>query len=208
MEVIEQEPIQEPAHTSNGMIWKILTGVFALTAIIAIIVAIATGGSKQCTDNGSTNNSSNPSNSQSKQSSNNTPSNNTTDELALKNFDVSIGGLVNAAGFNSGSILTLKTNADGTYMLGEVKANGVFGYAYRELPNGSWKKTALMPTEETAVCEETDKQELYAFKGIIFSGAGNVELKCKHQISTGSTTLVTITEALDKDYYKSSNQFH
>ena len=205
MEVIEQEPIQEPEHVSNGIVWKILTGVFALTTIIAIIVAVATGGPKECTD-GSSSGSSMPSSNQGKQSSNNIPSGNTTtDELALKNFDVSIGGLVNAAGFGSGSILTLKTNADGTYMLGEVKANGVLGYAFRELPSGSWKKTALNSTEETAVCEETDEQELYAFKGIIFSGAGNVELKCKHQISTGSTTLVNITEALEKDYYKSSN---
>jgi len=207
MEVIEQEPIAEPERGNNGIIWKILTCVFAVTTIIAGFIALTSGSKETKSEN---NSSSNNSSSSSKSSASTPSSSNsgtqTTDELALKNFDINIGGLVGAAGFGSGSILTLKTNSDGTYMFGEVKANGQFGYAYRALPNGSWQKSPLNETGSNVICEETKKDILEIFEGISFSGAGT-ELKCTHLGETSSTTSkpseipVTATEALNKGYY-------
>ncbi len=212
MEVIEQEPIQEPERATGDMVWKILTGAFVATTIIAFIVGLAIGGSGK--SNSSTGDGGSSNNKGSQQSSNNSGSSSSSqssdkDDLALKSFDVSIGGLVNGAGFNYGSILTLKTNADGTYMLGEVKSGETLGYTYRSLPSGSWKHSTLNSTGENAICEEIEEEELYAFKGVTFSGAGNVELKCSHKSTsmsgTETTTVVSLTEALDNDYYKSSN---
>lgn len=175
METIEQDPndivLQGPVKSNNDLIFKITTGVFAVTTIIFAIVAFA-GGNKSSEPETSKDNAT----TSTSQSTNTNPSEEKPD-LALKNFDVKIGKMVGGAGFNSGSILNIKTNADGTYITGEIKSGEAYGYTYRSLPSGEWQKTPISSDGKT-YCNEISEEVMKAFAGITFAGPGNVELSC------------------------------
>ena len=173
METIEQDPNdevlkQKPKKAVNPcLIWQILTGVFAIGMIIFIIVAFAgKGGDEKCakTEKSSESNTSSAS-----------EGGETKKDLALKNFDVNIGKLVNAAGFNYGSILSIKTNADGTFMIGEIKNGDTVRFAIRPLPDGSWRRSNMVADAAEIegannTCSNIPKSELEAFSNYKTSG--------------------------------------
>ena len=221
METIEQDPndevLREPIRESNGMIWKILTCVFLATTIIAGVIVLTSkkddptncakvNEKTQTTADGQTSEDADI---------------NSEDSLALKNFDVNISKLVGAAGFNFGSILSIKTNADGTYMLGEVKNGEKYGFAYRKLPKGDWESTKLKigPTdkESNALVEcatEISKTELELFSN--YKSSTGKDLLCLDDSVPEDTEdaenvgydpiVITAAEALKKGLYKESEQ--
>ena len=202
METIDQDPndivLQEPVKANNGLPFKIATCVLAGTTILFGLIAFFNGNKPAETKK-------DESKSDSSQTAD-APAAEEKEDLTLKNFDVNIGKLVNAAGFYSGSILTIKTNADGTYMFGEVRSNGVTGFVYRKLPSGEWTGTSLTPIGEAANCEELDKSLLEAFAGVTFSD--KTELKCgveeaaEKEDDPPVRTTMTVSEALKGNYYK------
>lgn len=200
-------PPKKPQKANSDLIWKVLAGVFLVTTIIFLIISIAKGGSNE--------NSSNSTNKSGSSSSSNGSGEDAPVETGykLKGFDISIGKLMGSVGFNYGSILTLKTNADGTYLIGEVKNGDNIRFAYRSLPDGAWKKTGLKSAaydktkEQLVECDMAiAKEELEAFAGIKDS-KGN-ELVCSiteepdDEDSEASSTNYTAAEALKDKLYK------
>ena len=165
-------PPKKPQRADSRLIWKILCGVFFITTVIFFIIAIAKGGAE---GNGGVDASNGQSNGN---SSSQGGSSEPEDSLALKNFNVDIGKLVGAAGFNYGSILSIKTNADGTYMIGEIKNGNAVKFAIRSLPNGSWEKANLITGRDNIegannTCLNISKTELEVFSGYKTSAGGD-----------------------------------
>ena len=216
METIDQDPndivLQEPVKANNGLPFKIATCVLAGTTILFGLIAFFNGNKPAETkkDEGG------PDSSQTADATTAEEK----EDLALKNFDVNIGKLVGAAGFNYGSILSIKTNADGTYMIGEVKNNDRYGFAYRKLPDGAWTtaKVGVGPFDKDthigANCEtEVTKTELEIFAN--FKSSTGSELYCldnsvpedmvgKENIGYDAV-VITAAEALKKGLYKESD---
>lgn len=215
METIDQDPndivLQEPIKSKSDLPFKIATCVFAITTIFfgALVLFNKPSETKKDGDK-----------SESSESSSEGGASEEKQDLALKNFDVNIGKLVGAAGFNYGSILSIKTNADGTYMIGEVKNNDRYGFAYRKLPDGAWTtaKVGVGPfdkdTHIAANCEtEVTKTELEIFAN--FKSSTGSELYCldnsvpedmvgKENIGYDAV-VITAAEALKKGLYKESD---
>ena len=220
METIEQDPNDEvlraPVKSHNDMIFKITTGILAVTTIVFGAIALFGGNKGADTDkksdnkDGSSQTSSDGGSSDSKSE----------DSLALKNFDVNIGKLVGAAGFSYGSILSIKTNADGTYMIGEVKNGDNYGFTYRKLPDGDWKSTKLgigpydKDTHIAPNCEtEISKTELEVFAN--YKSSTGKELYCldnsvpedlEGEENIGyDAVVITAAEALKKGLYQAAD---
>lgn len=215
METIDQDPndivLQEPVKSKSDLPFKITTCVLAVTTIFfgALVLFNKPSETKNDSDK-----------SESSESSSEGGASEEKQDLALKNFDVNIGKLVGAAGFNYGSILSIKTNADGTYMIGEVKNNDRYGFAYRKLPDGAWTtaKVGVGPfdkdTHIAANCEtEVTKTELEIFAN--FKSSTGSELYCldnsipedmvgKENIGYDAV-VITAAEALKKGLYKESD---
>ena len=213
MEVIEQDPKdlpETPEYTSSGVVWKILTGVFLITTIIFVIVSFTKGGDANCSD-GSKSGDSNSSKTASGNTSGNASDTSGGSSNAgsseggeLKDFDVDIPGLVNGAGFGSGSILTIRTNSTGEWMVGEVSSDNKVGYAYRSLPSGKWQHANF---GEGAKCKDIARDEMDAFNGVTVKNPDFLKCSADSSSSTGNTTtsssiVYTIKEALDKGIYK------
>jgi hypothetical protein len=213
MEVIEQDPKdlpEIPEYTSSGVVWKLLTGVFLITTIIFVIVSFTKGGDANCSD-GSKSGDSNSSKTASGNTSGNASGTSggssnagSSEGSELKDFDVDIPGLVNGAGFGSGSILTIRTNSTGEWMVGEVSSNNKVGYAYRSLPSGKWQHANF---GEGAKCKDITRDEMDAFNGVTVKNPDFLKCSADSSSSTGNTTtsssiVYTIKEALDKGIYK------
>ncbi|MCQ2571265.1 MAG: hypothetical protein MJ154_03400 [Candidatus Saccharibacteria bacterium] len=206
METIDQDPndivLQGPAKSNSGMIFKITTGIFAVTTVVFAIMAF-TGGNKSTEPEAAKDNNTSTSQNTSSEPSEATP------DLALKNFDVKIGKMVGGAGFNSGSILNIKTNADGTYITGEIKSGDAYGYTYRSLPSGEWQKTPISSDGKT-YCNEISEEIMKAFAGITFAGPGNAELSCivdetgedEEDEEPADPVSYKFTEAIKEELYK------
>ena len=215
METIDQDPndivLQEPIKPKTDLVFKITTCIFAITTIFfgALVLFNKPSETKKDSDK-----------SESSESSSEGGASEEKQDLALKNFDVNIGKLVGAAGFNYGSILSIKTNADGTYMIGEVKNNDRYGFAYRKLPDGAWTtaKVGVGPfdkdTHIAANCEtEVTKTELEIFAN--FKSSTGSELYCLDnsipedmvgEENIGyDAVVITAAEALKKGLYKESD---
>ena len=215
METIDQDPndivLQEPVKSKSDLPFKITTCVLAVTTIFfgALVLFNKPSETKKDSDK-----------SESSESSSEGGTSEEKQDLALKNFDVNIGKLVGAAGFNYGSILSIKTNADGTYMIGEVKNNDRYGFAYRKLPDGTWTtaKVGVGPfdkdTHIAANCEtEVTKTELEIFAN--FKSSAGSELYCLDnsvpedmvgEENIGyDAVVITAAEALKKGLYKESD---
>lgn len=215
METIDQDPndivLQEPVKSKSDLPFKITTCVLAVTTIFfgALVLFNKPSETKKDSDK-----------SESSESSSEGGASEEKQDLALKNFDVNIGKLVGAAGFNYGSILSIKTNADGTYMIGEVKNNDRYGFAYRKLPDGAWTtaKVGVGPfdkdTHIAANCEtEVTKTELEIFAN--FKSSTGSELYCLDnsvpedmvgEENIGyDAVVITAAEALKKGLYKESD---
>jgi hypothetical protein len=204
----EDLPPKKPQRADSGLIWKILCGIFFVTTIIFFIISITKGGTE---GNGGVDVPNGQSNGNgSSQSGSSEPE----DSLALKNFNVDIGKLVGAAGFNYGSILSIKTNADGTYMIGEIKNGNAVKFAIRSLPNGSWKKANLITSRDNIegannTCLNISKTELEVFSGYKTSSGGDAY--CVHyndleedddSEAEDEIELVTAADAIKDGEYK------
>jgi len=214
METIEQDPNdvvlrQKPKKAANkSLIWQILTGVFALGMIIFAIIAF-TGKSDDAkckTESKAT-----------AKDGTSIVSSETTKDYTLKNFDVNIGKLVGAAGFSYGSILSIKTNADGSHMIGEIKNGNTVRYAIRALPDGNWTKGNLITGIETIegannTCLNIAKAELEVFKSYKNSSGSEAYCVVYNNIEEvdGSDVpeeqeLKTAAEAIEAGLYKSES---
>jgi hypothetical protein len=228
METIDQDPndivLREPIQSKQSPLFKITTFIFAATTII--FGAIAFFNSNKPSEGRKDSSKSDAS--QTSSDSNSGDSKVSEDGLALKNFDVNIGKLVGAAGFNYGSILSIKTNADGTYMIGEVKNGDITKFAYRSLPKGDWEKSNLAtePFDKDnnwgTDCKEIAKEVLELFKDYKTSGGKDAyclynptpeEVAEQIKEETGRDVdperlgydgdMVTASEALKKGLFKS-----
>ena len=216
METIDQDPndivLKEPKRDNSATPFKIATCVLAATTILFGAIAFFNCNKPDTSKKDG--------DSDSSQASSDGSSEDGEDSLALKNFDVNIGKLVGAAGFNYGSILSIKTNADGTYMIGEVKNGENYGFAYRKLPDGDWKtaKLSVGPFDKdshiAANCEtEITKTELEVFAN--YKSSTGSELYCldnsvpedlEDEENIGyDAVVITAAEALKKGLYKESN---
>ena len=214
METIDQDPndivLKEPAKANNGLPFKIATCVLAGTTILFGAIAFFNMNKPDTSKKDG--------DSDSSQSSSDGSSESDEDSLALKNFDVNIGKLVGAAGFNYGSILSIKTNADGTYMIGEVKNGNTTKFAYRALPNGNWSKSNMilsandegMSADNTCVNIEKKVIELFAS----YKTSGGQEVGCMFYQDIDETEddtavdegyMKTAAEALKEGLYKESD---
>lgn len=187
----------------NNKTWQYLTLFFFITTVIAGIVAAVNISKEPQTKEvvKETQNQQTP--------EQNTPVDD--DSLALKDFNLDIGGLVNAAGFGSGSILAVKTNSEGTYMVGEVKSGETYGYAYRVIPDGAWTKTALSKDGENDCHSTVSKEELEAFadvelsNGTVYCTADTGGYDEETQTTTSAASRFTAAEALKASAYTSNN---
>lgn len=205
METIDQDPndivLQEPVKEKSDLPFKIATCILAGTTVL--FGAIAFFNSNKPTETKNNDNKSESSQTESKETESEAGN-----DLTLKNFDVDTSSLITVLGLHSGTILTLKTNADGNYFLGEIRSNDVYHYGYRSLPSGKWIATNFTADGETALCEATSKTVLEAFAGVSFVGTNKGELKCsieeeaEDESDPPVKTTITLTQALKDGYYK------
>lgn len=213
METIDQDPndivLQEPKKADNALPFKIATCVLAATTILFGAIAFFNMNKPDTSKKDG--------DSSSSQEDSEGSDKNDEDSLALKNFDVNIGKLVGAAGFNYGSILSIKTNADGTYMIGEVKNGNTTKFAYRTLPSGNWTKSNMilsaddegMSADNTCLNIEKKVIELFAS----YKSSGGQEVGCMYYPDIDETEddtavdsyMKTAAEALKEGLYKESN---
>lgn len=211
METIDQDPndivLQEPIKPKSDLPFKIATCVLAVTTIFfgALVLFNKPSETKKDGDK-----------SESSESSSEGGSSEEKKDLTLKNFDIKIGKLVGAAGFNYGSILSIKTNADGTYMIGEVKNNNVIKFAYRALPDGEWSKANMLLSQddegqsEDTICMNIEKKVIELFSSYKTSDGKEVGCMFYPDIDeTEDSTAVdgymkTAAEALKEGLYKSA----
>lgn len=205
METIDQDPndivLQEPVKEKSDLPFKIATCILAGTTVLFGAIAFFNGNKPAETKK-------DDNNTESSQTESSSTESEAKDNLALKSFNVDTSNLITVLGLHSGTILTLKTNADGTYFLGEIRNSDVYHYGYRKLPEGKWIATNLSADGETAICESFDKSVLEAFAGVTFIGTNNKELSCgveeeaEDENDPPVITSITLTQALKDGYYK------